>query len=1149
MRQGFFRFWGIFLSVYLEDRKSFYIFAEQLLTNIFLRMKSIHHYLILLLLAMLCVPAMGQEFYDITENYLKNASFDDHFDYDINATGNVEQELLPVAEWTADHTADYTITGVYQLGTKKTFNGVKVPATGVDGETTGGVLALSTGWDQSLRFKQSIQLPKGTYKLVVNYYNCDASKTAGTSLVGWVPTSGAVMSSVKSFPAGKWITDTLSFKLSLTKKGAIQLGFLAASGGSANSAKICIDYVKLLRDTPFGDADITLYKVKLQVLIETVEKQYGDGTARGANLLKEPLDHAKAVYANSQSTLLEIDEACEMLNAALAEFRDLQTVVKSLGTWIDRAEKAVAETEGEAAEALKQAIQTAKTLYDDNDATAAQLSAAESALEEAYEVYCYSNPTGNIPTVVTAARFARGATMAFGRLSVTNNGATIKERGFCFSEAPEPTINDNRTTKLLTGSSVSGDIYWLQDLKPATKYYMRAYAITNGYQVAYGKTIKFYTIPKGTISLQMRDGGDKATYDRIKQASEDAVDYWNNLTEMKGFSPSVGFVDGTPTADCSYGGWIRVGSNTSYQRTGTILHEMLHGIGVIPWADTEWSRHTLRSGVNGDGYGTGQWLGDRVTDVVRFLQNDNTSVLNGDYQHMWPYGINGASEDNGQQALYIGNGLVCQALGEDGLQHTYSLFAEPYYALDQEDDIKYYIKNESADCGLYTSFLVPADNGTLRWRELTAEQAAQNDSVAWCVTFTPGNQYYQFRNAATNQYMTYTGSTIKTASHANPTSSDNWHLMTGRVDVGGQRGYWIISPEANWTPHCLQANVNGTTTAATFDIANSAERQRWLIMSLEQVESTEQAAMAQIKGEVASVLQQVKSLLDVPHTEDVAGTDQALSTAVADIEARMETAANPVALSALSDEAQQAALAFLQNVTATDGENPFNLTYMIQNPTLDVNTDGWSESRGVSYGCVEFYQTAFDFNQTLRNLPAGNYQLRAQGFQRPGSADAAYNTYIKGNNTVNAYIYAGTKKEKLQHIAADAQTKKLGGSEKTVGTNYYIPDNMQAASLYFAKGLYQNSVNGNVATDGGTLKVGIRCSDMPSSYWVIFDNFRLFFYGDADPATLGVKDIIAARASLRESLYMPDGRPANARQKGLVIVRKSDGTVQKQIVR
>ena len=516
---------------------------------------------------------------------------------------------------------------------------------------------------------------------------------------------------------------------------------------------------------------------------------------------------------------------------------------------------------------------------------------------------------------------------------------------------------------------------------------------------------------------------------------------------------------------------------------------------------------------------------------------------------MWPYGINGASEDNGQQALYIGNGLVCQALGEDGLQHTYSLFAEPYYALDQEDDIKYYIKNESADCGLYTSFLVPADNGTLRWRELTAEQAAQNDSVAWYITFTPGNQYYQFRNAATNQYMTYTGSTIKTASHANPTSSDNWHLMTGRVDVGGQRGYWIISPEANWTPHCLQANINGTTTAATFDIANSAERQRWLIMSLEQVESTEQAAMAQIKGEVANVLQQVKSLLDVPHTEDVAGTDQALNTAVADIEARMETAANPIALSALSDDAQQAALAFLQNVTATDGENPFNLTYMIQNPTLDANTDGWSESKGVSYGCVEFYQTAFDFNQTLRNLPAGNYQLRAQGFQRPGSADAAYNTYIKGNNTVNAYIYAGTKKEKLQHIAADAQTKKLGGSEKTVGTNYYIPDNMQAASLYFAKGLYQNSVNGNVATDGGTLKVGIRCSDMPSSYWVIFDNFRLFFYGDADPTTLGVKDIIAARASLRESLYMPDGRPANARQKGLVIVRKSDGTVQKQIVR
>ena len=80
-----------------------------------------------------------------------------------------------------------------------------------------------------------------------------------------------------------------------------------------------------------------------------------------------------------------------------------------------------------------------------------------------------------------------------------------------------------------------------------------------------------------------------------------------------------------------------------------------------------------------------------MTAVVRFLDNNTTGTLNGDYQHMWPYGINGANEDNGSDILYIGNSLICQALGEDGLQHTSKEFAQPYYALNQEDNIKYYI--------------------------------------------------------------------------------------------------------------------------------------------------------------------------------------------------------------------------------------------------------------------------------------------------------------------------------------------------------------------------------------------------------------------------------------------------------------------------
>ncbi|MBR1932505.1 MAG: hypothetical protein IJ841_02340 [Prevotella sp.] len=728
------------------------------------------------------------------------------------------------------------------------------------------------------------------------------------------------------------------------------------------------------------------------------------------------------------------------------------------------------------------------------------------------------------PEILEASRYVRGATMAFARMSVRPNGATITERGFCYAENVVPTVADSRTTLAEGLNNGGGPIYWLKNLKPATKYYMRGYLLTADGQTVYGDPVKFYTLPKGQITFDMRDGGDQATYNRIKNATQTAIDWWNNLTEMKGFRPSVGFVDGTPTADCSYGGWIRVGSNQSYQRTGTIMHEMLHGCGVIPWANTEWSRvGRLRSGVTGDGYGTGQWLGDRVTEVLRFWDNNNTEVLNGDYQHMWPYGINGAGEDTGSDILYIGNSLVCQALGEDGLQHTYSLFAEPYYALDQEDDVKLYIKNESADRGRYTSYLMPNASGALYWVQMTAEQALQNDSAAWLTTFTPDNQYYQMRNVATGRYITYTGTNFSTVQRTAPTASDNLQLMKGRVDVDGQRGYWIISPEANWEPKCLQAYPTGRASAATFDISNAAEAQRWLIMTGEEMKAANDQAIASLQKEAADVLKRLKAMADVPHSEETAGADAAFAASLGELETRVAQAASPLELIALMDEAQAAGLEFLKGVSPTNAGRPFDLTYLITNPGFDTNTDGWSQSASVSYSCAEFFQTAFDFNQTLQNLPAGNYRVNMQGFQRPGSSADSYAAYTSGTNAVNAELYAAENASKLAHIASGAQTRKVGGTESTVGSGRYIPNNMEAASLYFKKGLYENSVFGTVGADG-VLKLGVRSQSMPGNYWVIFDNFRLYYFGKlTEESVLGLNGVNANAAKGRQ-VYSLDGR-------------------------
>ena len=439
-----------------------------------------------------------------------------------------------------------------------------------------------------------------------------------------------------------------------------------------------------------------------------------------------------------------------------------------------------------------------------------------------------------LPTVETDMRFARGATMAFGRIK-SIDGEDVAEQGFCWATHPEPVYDDNHTTEHLDNN---GFIYWLKDLEPATMYYMRAYAMTGTGKVGYGETIKFSTVPKGKLTYSYNNGGDAAANKRVNDAATNACNIFNDLTSIvKHFN--IGYSSGTPTADCYYDDtpWMNMGANASYQRTGTIMHEMQHGLGVIPYT-TQWNKNILRESLDGSGRGTGHWLGDRVSAFLDFWDNTTGSRLNGDYQHLWPYGVNGAHEDNGTNELYFANAMIGQALGEDGLEHRYNTFAEPCYLFEQEDDVKYYLTNEAADRGRYTSYLVPNASDKLQWQELSATEAAQNDSAAWYITFTPANQYYQLRNAATGQYLTYSGG-FKTMSRTELTSNDNFHLMKGRVNVGSgttaKRGYWLIHPSGNWEPPCIAANPNGAVISSTFNIANTATRQRWIILTADEL--------------------------------------------------------------------------------------------------------------------------------------------------------------------------------------------------------------------------------------------------------------------------------------------------------------------------
>lgn len=698
-------------------------------------------------------------------------------------------------------------------------------------------------------------------------------------------------------------------------------------------------------------------------------------------------------------------------------------------------------------------------------------------------------------TVTTDKRFVRGATMAFGRMTVSGIASSqIAEQGFCYStEKAEPTVDDETTKAYLNNS---GRIYWLKELTPATKYYMRAYVKTKSGEAIYGDAIKFYTIPKGNITWNFHNRGDAATEKRISDAVNSACDYFNNMTcVVKTFD--VTYSPGTPTADCNYTDqpWMNVGANTSYQRCGTIMHEMEHGLGVIPYS-TQWSGNVLRSG-----NGTGYWLGDRVTEALCFWDNTTTSQLNGDTQHMWPYGINGAHEDNGSEVLYLANAMLCQALGEDGLEHTGSHFADPYYAINVEDNVKYYLKNENEDRGFYTSYLVENEDGTLSWKEIALADLASQDEAAWYITFTPENQFYQLRNAKTGNYLYLNGNTVKTIATAS--GNTDFHVMKARVDAvdtktenPNPRGYWLLHHAAR-NPRALAAATNGRVATETFNIRNNATTQRWLILTAEEAAEVDNVGIGAFRKQVADILSQLRELRSVPHSEDTEGTDETLDRVIAEVESQAASATSSAQVSQLVEQARQAVFNFLANATPTDIEQPFNVSLLIMNPGLD-ETEGWVGAPTMNYSCGEFFEVAFDFNQTLTNMPAGTYVLHAQAFQRAGLAETAYRAYINGTTSrISTFLYAGSHSARVHNICDYGQEKKLGvGNEQEVGDPViYIPNDMRSAANYFKQGFYDNEVATEIKEDGSELKIGIRCKNGNTHYWSIFDNFRLFYYG------------------------------------------------------
>ena len=833
-------------------------------------MKKFHTLLAAALMAMLPTLTRADDV-NITTSFVANPSFEQDFtgwtnsgmQTQTNTSFAPKKGSKYVEKWTATPGKIGTTSVVQTIATLPAAHYRLTAAAqniqqGSDEAQTGAVIFAGT--------KTTAVTTAGTYE--VAFDGTGANVQIGFRCTGatgnWVATdffqlfftgSDAEMLAANIAAAEQMLGKTMA----TNAKTAMQTAVDAAKALAADAPQADIDAAALALIKTFPAAQASLDAMAdLEKAITAAEKLTEQTMAPGVKTaLLNAIAAAHAIIDGTSTA--NAATATTALNNAAAAARNSHSAYVKLETAITSATNAYDDAKAGAAD-LQAAIDAAKAVLAADASTDADYAGATDAINTAILAFRVANATGVAPRVQTGT-VIQGSTMIFARGTFPSSGA--RERGFCYSTtSPEPTIYDGRSA---TKWSNNGDIYYMEGLTPATCYYVRAYAISTGYMVGYGDVVKTYTLPRAGVTYSYDFAGDDATNERINGALQDAVNVINATTQIKNFHLNAHYVPGAGagggTADCSYGGYMRISQSTSYQRTGTVLHEGGHGMGV--GTTNEWYNNSNYRAETS----RGTWLGTRVDRIMDFLANSTGNHLTGDNTHMWPYGINGAHEDDGSRILYHANAMIHEALGEDGLIISGSSFAQPAYTLECDDETKYYIKSADTGRGLANAYLRETNTTRPKWVEMTCAEALENDSCAWYVTFTPATATYVIRNAATDHALSTSAFTTPKAFNA---ANARMQLLPARAvtknsgHTFANLSYWITNGG-----RAFQANANGVTAAANFNHANAATTQRWLFL-----DAHEALAFAKATGDDSATA--IASTPATPARLDISGGQGAI---------------------------------------------------------------------------------------------------------------------------------------------------------------------------------------------------------------------------------------------------------------------------------
>ena len=202
---------------------------------------------------------------------------------------------------------------------------------------------------------------------------------------------------------------------------------------------------------------------------------------------------------------------------------------------------------------------------------------------------------------------------------------------------------------------------------------------------------------------------------------------------------------------------------------------------------------------------------------------------------------------------------------------------------------------------------------------------------------------------------------------------------------------------------------------------------------------------------------------------------------------------------------------------AATAEHPFDMTSMVNDPSFSRNVyaDTQSNSNKTLFWngtpakggpntnfCAEVFNKKVDVYQTIEGLPAGWYEVTAQGFYRHGqTADAA-------TDTVPVTFYAN---------GASTPFKSILDTELAT-----VPNDLSTASSAFAGGEYcLDTLKVAVGADG-KLTIGFKKDEEVDQDWTCFDNVRLYYVEPLAESDQHASGVIADMKPGKYYIYFTD---------------------------